>query len=144
MKKIALISFFAALVGLLDSAYLTWIKISHNEISCGGGLGDCFTVNTSRYSEIWGIPIALLGLLAYLAIAGVITLEARIEFFKENGALMVFGISLVGVLYSAYLTYLEFAVIHAWCPYCLLSATVIAVIFILAIIRLFVRQPENA
>jgi uncharacterized membrane protein len=136
MKKLTSITLFTALIGALDSTYLTWIKLTHNEAQCVGGLGDCFTVNTSKYSEIYGIPIAVIGLLAYLAIIAILILEPRIEFFKDNGPLMVFGLSLIGVIYSAFLTYLEAAVIHAWCPYCVLSAIAITVIFIVSLIRL--------
>lgn len=142
MKKFASVTLFIALVGMLDSAYLAWIKITHTEAFCIGGIGDCYTVNTSRYSEIWGIPVALIGFLAYLAIAGIIFMEPRHKFFKDNGVLMVFGLSLIGVLYSAYLSYLEAAVIHAWCPYCVLSAITITVIFILSIIRLVNNQNK--
>ncbi|RME86896.1 MAG: vitamin K epoxide reductase family protein, partial [Anaerolineae bacterium] len=97
---------------------------------------------TSRYSEIFGVPIALLGALAYLTIVVLHLLETRSSFFAENGPLMIFGISLVGVLYSAYLTYLEAAVIHAWCPYCVLSALAITLIFALSITRLAREQSE--
>ncbi|RME91032.1 MAG: vitamin K epoxide reductase family protein, partial [Anaerolineae bacterium] len=124
MNKLASASLFTSLFGLLDSIYLLVIKFSHSKALCGP-VGDCYTVNTSRYSEIFGVPIALLGALAYLTIVVLHLLETRSSFFAENSPLMIFGISLVGVLYSAYLTYLEAAVIHAWCPYCVLSALAI-------------------
>jgi uncharacterized membrane protein len=143
MDRLASISLFTALVGLLDSVYLTWIKLSHTEVSCAGGLGDCYTVNMSRYAVIYGIPIALLGLIAYLLIAGLLFFETRNDFVKENGPLAVFGISLVGFLYSIYLTYLEVAVIRAWCPYCVLSAITITLIFSLSLIRVTRSQPEK-
>ncbi len=65
MKKINIYALIAAIIGALDSLYLTWVKLSHNEINCAPGLGDCFTVNTSRYSEIYGIPIAIFGLATF-------------------------------------------------------------------------------
>lgn len=136
MKKTTLIALIAAGIGALDSIYLSWIKLSHNETLCTPGLGDCFTVNTSRYSNIYGIPIALFGLGAYLLIIAILLLENRGKFMQENGSMALFGLSLIGVLYSAYLSYLEAYVIHAWCPYCVLSATMIVIIFITSIIRL--------
>ncbi|HIE24570.1 MAG TPA: vitamin K epoxide reductase family protein [Anaerolineales bacterium] len=136
MKKINIIALIAAIIGLLDAVYLTWIKLSHNETLCAPGLGDCFTVNTSRYSEIFGIPIAILGMATYLAIIGILFFEKRVDFLKENGLLALFGISLVGVLYSIYLSYLEEFVLHAWCPYCILSAIVISIIFVISIVRI--------
>lgn len=143
MKKLASISFIIALVGMIDSAYLTWIKITRTEAYCIGGIGNCSTVNSSRYSEIRGFPIALLGLLAYLAIAGILFLETHHNFFKENGTMLVFGFSLIGTLYSAYLSYLEAAVIRAWCPFCVASAIAITMVFILSIVRLVRHQPES-
>ena len=136
MKKTNLIALIAAIVGALDSAYLSWVKLSHNETLCAPGLGDCFTVNTSTYSEIYGIPIAIFGLSAYLLIIAILLFESRSTFLQENGSMALFGISLIGVLYSAYLTYLEAYVIHAWCPYCVLSAIMIVVVFVVSILRL--------
>ncbi len=136
MKKTTLISLIAAVIGALDAIYLSWVKISHNEKLCAPGLGDCFTVNTSRYSEVYGIPVALFGLAAYLLIIFILLSESRIPFVQENGSLALFGVSLVGVIYSAYLSYLEEFVIHAWCPYCVLSAIMILIIFIASIFRL--------
>jgi uncharacterized membrane protein len=136
MKKNTLISLIAAIIGALDAAYLTWVKLSHNEKLCAPGLGDCFTVNTSRYSEVYGIPIAIFGLAAFLTIIFILLWESRIPFLQENGSLALFGISLVGVIYSAYLSYIEEFVLHAWCPYCVLSAIMILTIFIASIFRL--------
>jgi len=136
MKKTTLISLIAAVIGALDAIYLSWVKLSHNEILCAPGLGDCFTVNPSRYSEVYGIPVALFGLASYLLIIAILLGEARLPFLQENGRLALFGISLVGVIYSAYLSYLEEFVIHAWCPYCVLSAIMILIIFIASIFRL--------
>ena len=136
MKKYNIYAQIAAIIGALDSIYLAWIKLSHNETLCAPGLGDCFTVNTSRYAELFGIPIAIFGLATYLAIIAILLFEDRIGFLKENGTLALFGIGLVGVLYSAYLSYLEEFVLHAWCPYCILSAVMVTIVFIVSIIRL--------
>jgi len=136
MKKLNLYALIAAIIGALDATYLTWIKFSHNETQCAPGLGDCYTVNTSPYSELFGIPIAVFGLATYLLIIAVLLLEARNNFLKENGTMVIFGVSLIGVIYSAYLSYLEEYVIHAWCPYCIVSAIMITIIFILSILRL--------
>jgi uncharacterized membrane protein len=132
-------SIVTAILGGLDAAYLLVLKLTSAQAMCLGS-GDCSTVNSSRYSEINGIPISLLGLLAYLAIIGILAIETRSRFLKQNGNLLVFGLSLVGVLFSAYLTYVELYVIHAVCPFCVASAILITIIFILAIIRL-IRQP---
>ena len=134
-SKLRTTSMVLSAVGLADSVYLTWIKLVDQEIMCAG-VGGCDVVNTSKYSEISGIPIALIGAGAYLVILLLLVIEHRSNFLQENSALYVFGLSLVGTMYSGYLTYLEIAVINAICPYCVLSAILMSVIFVLSIIRL--------
>jgi uncharacterized membrane protein len=132
-------SILLAILGLLDSLYLSWIKLTHQEALCSN-IGDCETVNNSVYSEIGGIPIALLGAGAYLAILAVLLLESRNAFWRDNGVFIVFGLSLVGVLYSGYLTYIEIAVLQAICPFCVVSAVVLVLLLILSVVRLL-KEP---
>lgn len=134
-KYLRLFSILFACLGALDALYLWIYKISNNDKMCLGS-GDCATVNYSPYSEIYGIPVALLGLLAYLAILVVLVLEPRWKLAAQISPMFVFGMGLVGVLFSAYLTYIEFFVIHAVCPFCVASAIFISLIFILGAIRL--------
>jgi uncharacterized membrane protein len=129
------ISIVLSAIGLVDSCYLAWIKLANQEIMCAD-VGGCDVVNSSRYSEIGGIPIALIGAVAYLVILLLLLMDNRSDFLQENSALYVFGLSLVGTLYSVYLTYLEVEVINAVCPYCVLSAVMMLFIFILSIFRL--------
>ena len=129
------------ILGAADSIYLLIYKLTGNPYMCLGN-GGCHNVNFSPYAEISGIPISVFGIFAYLVILGILVLEARVKIVKENGPLAIFGISLAGVAFSAYLTYLELYVIHAICPFCVASAVLISFIFILAIIRL-VKQTAN-
>jgi uncharacterized membrane protein len=110
-----------ASIGLADSVYLTWIKFANQEALCSG-IGSCEVVNSSQYAVVAGIPIALFGALAFLAILIALVFESRVNFLQENGLILVFGLSLAGVLYSVYLTYIELFVIKAICPFCVLSA----------------------
>jgi uncharacterized membrane protein len=135
------IGLIAAILGELDSIYLLIYKLTGNNRMCIGS-GGCHDVNFSPYSEIYGIPISLLGVLAYLLILAVLLLEPRLPFFKENGPLAIFGLGLAGVGFSAYLTYLELDVIHKICPFCVISAVCISIILIVAIVRL-VRQTTS-
>ena len=133
------ISIALSILGAADAIYLLILKYSQVEAMCIGNHG-CINVNNSVYSMIYGIPVSLLGLLAYLAITSILFMEPRWKLAKLRGPLAVFGLSLTGALFSAYLTYLEYFVIHAVCPFCIASAVLISLIFILSIIRL-VRQP---
>lgn len=130
-----LVSVGAALIGLVDSTYLAWIKIADQTAACSG-IGDCESVNNSIYSEIGGIPIALIGAVAYFVIFLLLLLEKRFRAQSMYLRFSVFGLSLAGTLYSGYLTYLEIAVIRAICPFCALSAITIFVLLIMGIIRL--------
>jgi uncharacterized membrane protein len=128
-------SFILSILGILVATYLLVYKLTGIDKMCLGN-GDCATVNYSPYSEIFGIPVALLGIVAYLAIGIVYLLESRMKLLQENGRLFTFGMSLVGVIFSTYLTYIEIYKIKAICPYCVSSAVIITLIFILSIIRL--------
>lgn len=136
MKKITIIAIVASIIGLIDSAYLTIIKFTNSPIYCTPGLGDCESVQNSQWATIWGIPIALLGSLTYLALIFCFVFEKRIPVLKQYSQFIIFAISLFSFLYSLFLTYLELFVIHAICQWCLLSAICMTVIFIATIIRL--------
>ena len=134
-------SIVLALLGAADAIYLLIYKFTGNPNMCLGN-GGCHDVNFSPYSEIYGIPVSVFGLLAYLAILGILFLEPRLKLANEYGPMGIFGISLGGVAFTVYLTYLELYVIHAICPFCVASAVIITLIFILAIIRL-VKQTAD-
>lgn len=141
MKKLQIATLLLAALGILSAAYLSYTKLSNQNVVCFQAEGlDCDLVNASRYSVVYGIPIAILGLLAYGTIIVITLVEHRFRFLRANGTLLLFGISLAGTLYSAYLSYLEAFVLHAWCQYCVISALSITAIFAIAVIRL-VRQP---
>jgi uncharacterized membrane protein len=140
-QTLKLAIYITSVIGLVDALYLTWVKLTHRVAFCGT-YGGCETVNTSSYASILGIPIAVFGAGAYLVILILLFLENRGQFWKENSPILVFGITLVGVLYSIYLTYIEIAVLHAICPYCVVSGIAMLVLFFLAILRLVRGQAE--
>lgn len=140
-KNIRIGTILLTIIGVLDSVYLTWSKITHRAVFCGGS-SQCETVNSSIYSEIGGIPIALLGLGAYLLILGLLYLESRGGPWVGISPLAIFGLSLVGVLYSIFLTYIELAVLKAICFYCVVSAIAILGIFLLSLLRVVGFQPD--
>jgi uncharacterized membrane protein len=138
-KRLRQITIALAILGLLVSIYMTIFKATNNESMCIGSSG-CSEVNNSRYSEINGIPVAVLGVVGYAAILALLFLEQRPGIFQQNGTLMFFGISLMGFLFTLYLIYVEVALIKAYCPFCLTSQAVMTIIFIISVIRL-IRQP---
>jgi len=126
MVAIALLS----LVGLGVSAYLAYAYLGEASVACLGGSSDCDEVKASPYAWLGPVPIPILGLGSYAA-----TLLLSASWFRLGGAgretasLLIFGVALVGVLFSAYLTYLEFFVIHALCNWCLASALITLLLF---------------
>jgi uncharacterized membrane protein len=140
LRKIILI---IAFLGLSDAVYLLIIKLSSNKALCVPGLGDCWSVNNSIYSEWNGIPISVFGMLAYVSIILLLTLLNRVSFLKNFNHIFVLGISLIGFIFSIYLTYLQIAVIKAICPFCIISAITMTTVFVLSIFYFFENQNLN-
>jgi len=115
-----------AVVGVLISTYLTWIHFAGLTPVCTGSGEGCQTVQSSRYASLLGIPVALLGLVAYGG------LVFSVALWTEMGIYLGFLISLVGTLFSIYLTYLEVFVIGALCQWCLASAAIMVAALVCA------------
>ncbi len=128
-------------LGLLVSIYMTIYKVTSNDSMCLGS-GDCSTVNASKYSEVNKIPVAVFGVIGYLAILAVHYFENRNRFFKQNSTLMIFGMSLTGFIFTVWLIYVEVALLKAICPFCVTSQVAMTIIFIIAVTRL-IRQPQS-
>lgn len=133
MGKRQLAIVLLALLGIGDSAYLLYEHYVAPIVCIGQG---CRVVDQSIYSEIFGIPMSVLGLGAYLAIflLSLARLQARGP-LDGYLAFAVYGLALTGTAFSAYLTYLEAAAIRAFCTWCMVSAVTITVIFILAVLE---------
>lgn len=130
-----------AVLGLLVAGYLLISHYLETNVLCVEG-GGCDRVRQSIYSEVLGVPVALLGVLGYLLILGMLILEETNNEWTTVTPMLAFGLTLVGTLYSAYLTYLELFVIFAICPYCVTSAVIMVALFGLALYRLLQAQPE--
>jgi uncharacterized membrane protein len=122
-----------ALGGLLISSYLTMYKVGLlGVIQCT--IGGCEKVQTSRWATFLGLPVSAWGLGAYLTILAISILGVQPRWVRARWvALALFGLSAVGVAFSAWLTYLEAFVIHAWCQWCVISAILITLIFLLSL-----------
>jgi uncharacterized membrane protein len=120
--KLSLLGLVLAFLGALISGYLVFANVSGDEIICG--ISRCGIVNNSEYSHFLGIPVSLWGFGFYIVSIALLLLRKTTYFFY---------ITLVGIIFSAYLTFLEAFVIHAWCQWCLLSAWLSLSLFIIAI-----------
>lgn len=128
-----IVSLVLAVVGLALSAYLTYAHYNLDALVCG--TGDCELVQTSKYSEMFGIPIAIFGVVMFtVVITGMILRELRPETVDliSTGILVIL---LTAVLYWIYLTYLEINVIHAICQWCVASSLVTLTLLIVEGVR---------
>lgn len=117
------------IAGLGVAAYMSYVEITSVEAICGP-LGDCNSVQQSPYATLWGFfPVGVLGMIGYLAIGAAWYLH---RYGPVNGrgffAIAMWGMALLGTLFSIYLTFLEPFVIGATCAWCISSAVLITML----------------
>lgn len=130
-----------AALGMLVSIYMTVYKLTDNQTMCLGN-GGCSVVNSSVYSEAYGIPVALVGAFGYAAILGVLALAKSWSLLRDSAVLITFGLCLAGFIFTVYLIYVEIALIHALCPFCIASQVIMTLLFTLSVVRL-VRESAD-
>jgi uncharacterized membrane protein len=119
-----------ALAGIAIAGYLTWVHYAGLEPVCVGGGGGCERVQSSRWAELAGVPVAVLGLAGYVAILASLALP------EDNGALAAAFLSLVGFGFSVWLTYVEIEKIDAICQWCVASAVIMTGLALVSVTRL--------
>jgi uncharacterized membrane protein len=134
MKPVSILSIVLAGIGAAISGYLTYVHYNLDALVCA--TGGCEIVQTSKYSEVMGIPVAALGTLMFVALIALIVVRERVEDYAylANAGVMVLLVS--SLIYFAYLTYLEANVIHAWCQWCVVTAITALILFIVEAIRM--------
>ena len=124
-------------LGLIVSGYLAWTHFVGADPYCGGA-HSCADVQNSASSEVVGIPVSVIGMIGYALLLASSLLRGRVDpEIDLYLPVLSFGAALIGVLYSAYLTYLEAAVIGAWCYWCVASAIIITAIWVFTIYDLW-------
>lgn len=121
---------FLAVCGIAVSLYLTYVKLTGSPIKCT--VGSCDIVQNSKYAELFGIPVAVFGVLFYF-------LLFLFTYYKTYVLLKLW--SLWGFIFSLYLTYLEIYVIKEICQWCVISAVLSTVAFFVA---LSINNQEEA
>lgn len=121
-----------SLLGLFLGVYLTLFHYGYiGSLACG--VGSCERVQTSKWSVMFGIPLSLWGtgfyaLMLLLSIAGI-----QPKYAESSGlSLTLFVLSCWGILFTAWLDYLQGWVIHGWCEYCLTSGAFVLILFVLS------------
>lgn len=125
-----------ALAGAGVASYLVYTRYSGARIACA--TGGCETVQQSRYSELAGMPVAVLGLVLYLAL--LVTALLRGAAAAAACATLAAG----GTLFAAYLLVVQIAVIDAICQWCVASDVIILAIAVLAVLRLRLTEAPGA
>jgi uncharacterized membrane protein len=118
-----------SVIGIAIASYLVYVHYADVKPICSISHG-CETVQKSKYAKLAGVPVALIGLGGYVAIL------ASLFIRSEAGRLAGAGLALVGIGFSAWLTYLEAARIHAWCQWCVGSAIVMTLLAITLVWRM--------
>jgi uncharacterized membrane protein len=109
-----------AVAGLADATYLTVQALTGETITCGGS-PDCFRVLGSSYAKLGGIPVAILGALAYFTVFTFATFAA---FGHPRAPRFLALITGAMFLMTLWLLYVQAFLLHAYCRYCLFSAAI--------------------
>ena len=126
--RLRLASLALATAGLAIAGYLTYVHYRGLHVLCLAD-GGCEQVQASRYAELAGVPVALLGLVGYAGI--LVALIPR----GEHARLAAVTLTLLGLGFSGYLTYRELFTIEAICQWCVASALVMTALAALAVTR---------
>ena len=130
-------SLVLAVVGIAIAAYLTYVHYAGIEPACS--TGGCEVVQTSEWADVYGMPVALLGLLGYIAIlVSLLALRGDAQLFISA------TLSLIGFAYSGYLTYQELFTIKAICQWCVASAVVLTLLSAVTVWRLLASGGKQA
>ncbi len=119
-----------AAIGLCLAGYLTYLHYSGTTPPCSIKGNPCSQVQKSRYSELVGVPVALIGLIGYIAILGSLLAPEG-----ERARFVTTALTLGGFGFSAYLTYRELFTLHKICEWCVSSAVLMTVMVCLSVWR---------
>jgi uncharacterized membrane protein len=126
-----------ALAGLGIATYLTVVHYAGGDPVCAVAHG-CATVQQSDYAALAGVPVALLGVLGYLGVLAALVLDG------EAGRTAAAFLSLAGLAFSGWLTYVEVGILDAICIWCVGSAICMALLSVLTVTRVLRAEPEGS
>ncbi|HEX4011218.1 MAG TPA: vitamin K epoxide reductase family protein [Solirubrobacteraceae bacterium] len=118
-----------SILGVALTIYLTIVHYAGLKPACTAGQS-CIKVQTSQWSKLDGVPVALIGLIGYIFILGTLLAPDR-----EETRLATLGLTVIGFGFSVYLTYREGHSIHAYCEECLTSAVFMTLLLVAAAYR---------
>jgi len=125
-----------ALVGAFIAAYLTLYHYGYvGTLACTGDGAGCEAVQASKWARLFGFPVAAWGLGYYLSVLALAVVGTSDRFAESRGfAILLLALTAWGALFSGWLTYLEAGPIGNWCQWCIASAIVAALLFVVALL----------
>ncbi len=117
-------------LGFADAAYLTADHYISLPLPCAVSGGGCETVLTSQYATVWSVPVSILGILYYLLILFLAIYIYTSDRPLRGAATTILAVTTAGLIASCFFFYLQVAVIHSICLYCLGSALTTVLLFI--------------
>jgi uncharacterized membrane protein len=135
-RRLRLAAIALAIIGLGVATYLTYIHYKGINPACGLG-ANCIKVQTSEWSKLAGVPVAVLGLIGYALILVALFIPG------ETGLMASALVAITGFGFSAYLTYRELFSIHAICEWCVASAVIMTLLAIVTTTRLLRATPDE-
>lgn len=134
-RRLRVLQIVLALVGLGAAIYLTYSKYAHDGV-CGVSAG-CTIVQNSPWSELYGVPVSVLGVLGYVGILGALLVAPQRNDLVRLSLVVLSG---VGFLFSLFLMYRAYVTLEAFCPFCTTSAVAMTLLAITSVVR-FVLGP---
>jgi uncharacterized membrane protein len=130
------------MAGMGVAAYLTYSHYANQPIACAG-LSGCQAVENSEYSKLVGIPVAVLGMLFCAGLLALVVARlARLPLTEEWASVAAFSMTLTGVAFAAYLTYIELFVVEDVCIWCASFASIITVAWLITIVDVLAPTKE--
>jgi len=128
-----------AVIGIALAGYLTYVHYANIQVACVQGHNECEAVQTSVYSKLAGVPVALLGLIGYIVILGTLLVRQ-----SETTRLATLAVTLGGWGFSVYLTYREVFSLEKICEWCVGSAILMTILTVVSAWRFLRGDPRSA
>jgi uncharacterized membrane protein len=122
-----------ALLGAALAGYLVYVRASGGAVACA--TGGCETVQSSRYAEVFGVPVALVGLIGYLIVLGCAVAAGDLARLAQA------MVTLSAFIFSAYLLFVQLHLVGAVCRWCLVSDVLTTALAVVALLRVRPATP---
>lgn len=135
MKYLTILIVALSLAGVVDASLALREHYNTGTSPCSiNDVWDCGTVNHSQYAVLFGVPVAIIGIVGYALLGA---LAGRLPWITAAAALG-------GMIFSLRLSWVEWKQLETWCIYCVTSQGIITAIFISALIAALLSRRKAA